>query len=439
MGLSGPQREVEVIAHLDSAMNKWFDAIPDHRTYINSQLFWVAIILRSKMGSAAEERPILQSIGYFACNILCSSNYCSSTVYSLISAGLGSSVPLSCNLHKRCPCTQSHCRHSAAKNAKAPAKPDGVYTYYSCFYPCLIVPLARFVHGGARASPRSLREQAYWAAPQPRERNGRRAKMHECPQDARTAMASCGQVMVCLSPTSARTIFNHKARDVLAELSTVGAISGAPPSGTKRARREEDSADGFTESPDTSSSATESFPPATQRPDPRYAPDYAVRPIHPSHSNYSRATTASHGHETSSHGPTTIGYQRHISAPVDPVYDGLLADIFTTPQLSSLREGEPSAMLHDAAVYDDLVASLYSPLDTTATLHNPPYPPAEHTSMQNPQRHRHSSQGHERTSEHGVQSVHPTYPASDYAEQRMYPDPGQMGRHPDHAPFSTHS
>jgi hypothetical protein len=98
--------EEHTVASLDSALNSWFDSVPDHREYIFKVVFFslILILLCSSLGSPAGESDILRSVRGLARRVLLYSDHNPSAIHPFVPEGGLLVFPCARNLRECCSC-----------------------------------------------------------------------------------------------------------------------------------------------------------------------------------------------------------------------------------------------------------------------------------------------------------------------------------------------
>ena len=129
MGTREKGWEEITVASLDSALNSWFDSLPDHRgSTLDGAPLLAYRSLSSALGSPTGESNLLRSISSTTHCLLLYSDYDPSTVHTYCPER--ERFVFSCirNLCKRCPCFQPCCRCSSEE------VPDRYYAKYPRAY-----------------------------------------------------------------------------------------------------------------------------------------------------------------------------------------------------------------------------------------------------------------------------------------------------------------
>ena len=108
LGFVGQQWEQHIVAELDSALNKWVDSVPDHRTFFFADLRVPFSFLHntSSMGPASGRHSVFPSIGNALCQLLPPSDSRTSSFHPVAAKTLNPVLPIACNLYKRRPVVQ---------------------------------------------------------------------------------------------------------------------------------------------------------------------------------------------------------------------------------------------------------------------------------------------------------------------------------------------
>lgn len=130
--MMGPREkgwEEHTVASLDSALNNWFDSLPDHR---GSTLYSVRLpaysFLSSALGSPTGESNVLYSVGGTARCLSLYSNHDPSAVHTYFPQGEFLVFLRVRDLCECCPCFQPRCRRSPE------AVPVRYYAEYYCAF-----------------------------------------------------------------------------------------------------------------------------------------------------------------------------------------------------------------------------------------------------------------------------------------------------------------
>ena len=107
LGFVGQQWEQHIVAELDSALNKWVDSVPDHRTSLVNQLLLILNLCdASAMGPASRGRGVFPSVSYPLCQLLPPPDPRTPPFYSVTPKALGPVLSLACNLYECCQVVQ---------------------------------------------------------------------------------------------------------------------------------------------------------------------------------------------------------------------------------------------------------------------------------------------------------------------------------------------
>jgi hypothetical protein len=113
------------VTSLDSALNSWFDSLPDHRgSTLDGALALAYLSLCSALGSATGESNLLRSVCGIARCLLLYSDHDSSAIHTYFREREFLIFPCICDLWERCPCFQPCCRCSPEE------VPDCYYAEY---------------------------------------------------------------------------------------------------------------------------------------------------------------------------------------------------------------------------------------------------------------------------------------------------------------------
>ena len=133
--IMGPREkgwEEITVASLDSALNGWFDSLPDHRGSILDRTPLLASqSFSSALGSPTGESNVLRSVSGTPYCLLLYSDYDSSAVHTYFPERGLLVFPCVRNLCERCPCFQPCCRCSPEE------VPDHFYAEYPRAYSLL--------------------------------------------------------------------------------------------------------------------------------------------------------------------------------------------------------------------------------------------------------------------------------------------------------------
>lgn len=122
--------EEHTVASLDSALNNWFDSLPDHR---GSTLYSLPLtaysFLASALGTPTRESNVLYPVGGTARCLLLHSNHDPSAVHTYCPQGEFFVFLRVRDLCECCPCFQPRCRRS----------PEAVPVRYNAKYYCAFI------------------------------------------------------------------------------------------------------------------------------------------------------------------------------------------------------------------------------------------------------------------------------------------------------------
>jgi hypothetical protein len=130
--IMGPREkgwEEHTVASLDSALNSWFDSLPDHReSTLDSAPLPAYWLLSSALGSPTGGSNVLRSVGGIARCLLLYSNYDPSAVHTYFPEGEFFVFLCIRDLCECCPCFQPRCRRSPEE------VPVRYYAEYHCAF-----------------------------------------------------------------------------------------------------------------------------------------------------------------------------------------------------------------------------------------------------------------------------------------------------------------
>jgi hypothetical protein len=130
--MMGPREkgwEEHTVASLDSALNSWFDSLPDHRGLtLDSAPVPAYSFLSSALGSPTGESNVLCSVGGIARCLLLYSNHDPSAIHTYFPEREFLVFLRVRDLCECCPCFQPRCRRSAE------AVPVRYYAEYHCAF-----------------------------------------------------------------------------------------------------------------------------------------------------------------------------------------------------------------------------------------------------------------------------------------------------------------
>ena len=127
LGFVGQQWEQHIVAELDSALNKWVDSVPDHRTFFCRTADFRSYFPcnSSAMGPQSGGHRIFPSIGNPLCQLLPPPDSRTSSFHPITPKTFGPVLSLACNLHERCSVVQSSGRLLERKARTGVAPFDG--------------------------------------------------------------------------------------------------------------------------------------------------------------------------------------------------------------------------------------------------------------------------------------------------------------------------
>ena len=110
LGVDGQQWEQHIVSSLNSALNSWVDAVPDHREPAQCLLLPMTdYLLTSTLGSQPTKHTVLPAISSIVRQLLSPPNHPPSTVYFFSAKALLRIFPLISYMHQRGTVLQPRC------------------------------------------------------------------------------------------------------------------------------------------------------------------------------------------------------------------------------------------------------------------------------------------------------------------------------------------
>jgi len=111
LGFVGQQWEQQIVAELDSALNKWIDTVPDHRMWLNLDFILplpLSSTSRSPVGSKQGRQQLFHAVVSPLCKLLSCPDPHPPPIHPVAPKTVSSIFPFLGDLYECCSILQSH-------------------------------------------------------------------------------------------------------------------------------------------------------------------------------------------------------------------------------------------------------------------------------------------------------------------------------------------